>query len=91
MSRRKGHHDEELPFVALMDTMTNVVGVLMIVFVVVALSLANAMQKILSELPNVTPEEHQEMKKKLHTALLKHMATNLLHAKHRKKFLNNTP
>ena len=50
---------------SLMDAVTNVVGVLMIVFVVVALSLANSMQKILSELPNVTPEEHKEMKKKL--------------------------
>ena len=31
---RKPHQEEELPFVALMDTMTNVVGVLIIVLVV---------------------------------------------------------
>lgn len=65
MAKKSNKDSGELNMDSLMDAVTNVVGVLMIVFVVVALSLANAMQKILSELPNVTPEEHQDMKKKL--------------------------
>ena len=65
MAKKSNQDSGELNLDSLMDAVTNVVGVLMIVFVVVALSLADAMQKILSELPSVTPEEHQEMKKKL--------------------------
>lgn len=55
------HEEQELPFVALMDTMTNVVGVLIIVMVMVGISLAAAVNKILSDLPPVTEEEHQRM------------------------------
>ncbi len=65
MARRKPHHEEELPFVALMDTMTNVVGVLIIVLVVVGIGLAKSVKKVLSELPPVTVEEHEELKKKV--------------------------
>lgn len=46
---------------ALMDTMTNVVGVLIIVMVMVGISLASAVNKILSDLPPVTEEEYQKM------------------------------
>ncbi len=60
MSKRK-HEEQELPFVALMDTMTNVVGVLIIVLVMVGISIAGAVKKILSDLPPVTPEEYQKM------------------------------
>ena len=60
MSKHK-HEEQELPFVALMDTMTNVVGVLIIVMVMVGISLATAVNKILSDLPPVTKEEHQRM------------------------------
>jgi hypothetical protein len=56
MSKRK-HEEHELPFVALMDTMTNVVGVLIIVLVMVGLSVANVVKTVLSDLPPVTPEE----------------------------------
>lgn len=66
MSRRKKQsHDEELPFVALMDTMTNVVGVLIIVLVMIGISLANSVRKVLSELPPVTVEQLQEILKKV--------------------------
>lgn len=64
MSRHK-HEEQELPFVALMDTMTNVVGVLIIVMVMVGISLAAAVNKILSDLPPVTKEQHQEMVEKM--------------------------
>lgn len=60
MSKHK-HEEQELPFVALMDTMTNVVGVLIIVMVMVGISLASAVNKILSDLPPVTKEEYEKM------------------------------
>lgn len=60
MSKRK-HEEQELPFVALMDTMTNVVGVLIIVLVMVGLSVASAVKKVLSDLPPVTEEELKEI------------------------------
>jgi hypothetical protein len=72
MARRGGHTEEELPFVALMDTMTNVVGVLIIVLVLVGISLARAANKIISELPPVTVEEHAELKKKVEETTPKH-------------------
>lgn len=62
MARRARPHEEELPFVALMDTMTNVVGVLIIVLVMVGIGLARSVNKVLSELPPVTVEEHQKIK-----------------------------
>ena len=62
MARRK-HQEEELPFVALMDTMTNVVGVLIIVLVLIGIGLARSVNKVLSDLPPVTPEQHAELKK----------------------------
>lgn len=61
MSKRK-HEEAELPFVALMDTMTNVVGVLIIVLVMVGLSVANVIKTVLSDLPPVTPEELAQIK-----------------------------
>lgn len=66
MSRKRAEsHDEELPFVALMDTMTNVVGVLIIVLVMIGISLASSVRKVLSALPPVTVEQLQEVLKKL--------------------------
>lgn len=62
MARRRPH-EEELPFVALMDTMTNVVGVLIIVLVLIGIGLARSVNKVLSDLPPVTAEKHAELKK----------------------------
>ena len=64
MSKRK-HEEQELPFVALMDTMTNVVGVLIIVLVMVGMSVASAVKKVLSDLPPVTKEELQQIKEEV--------------------------
>lgn len=61
MSKRK-HEEHELPFVALMDTMTNVVGVLIIVLVMVGLSVANVVKTVLSDLPPVTKEELEKLR-----------------------------
>ncbi|MDB6119050.1 MAG: hypothetical protein JWO08_2831 [Verrucomicrobiaceae bacterium] len=63
MAKRRHTEDQELPFVALMDTMTNVVGVLIIVLVMVGITLAASVKKILSDLPPVTVEQHAELKK----------------------------
>jgi hypothetical protein len=62
MARKAKPHDEELPFVALMDTMTNVVGVLIIVLVMIGIGLAKSVQKVLSDLPMVSVEEHKILK-----------------------------
>lgn len=62
MSRKRHNQDQELPFVALMDTMTNVVGVLTIVLVMIGLSLANAVSKVFSSLPPATPQQIAELK-----------------------------
>jgi vacuolar-type H+-ATPase subunit I/STV1 len=65
MAHRKHAEEQELPFVALMDTMTNVVGVLLIALVMLGLSIATAVRKILSELPDVTEAQLEEVKQKV--------------------------
>ncbi|MEI6871945.1 MAG: hypothetical protein WCL08_06650, partial [Verrucomicrobiota bacterium] len=65
MARRAKPHEEELPFVALMDTMTNVVGVLIIVLVMIGIGLAKSVQKVLSDLPLVSFETHAQLKEEL--------------------------
>ncbi len=45
MAKRRHAEEMEIPFVALMDTMTNVVGVLIIVLVLVGISVASAVKK----------------------------------------------
>lgn len=77
MARRSGHSEEELPFVALMDTMTNVVGVLIIVLVMVGIGLARSVNKILSDLPPVTVEEHAKLKKEVEETTPKHDPTKV--------------
>jgi len=48
-----------------MDTMTNVVGVLIIVLVMIGIGLAKSVRKVLSDLPPVTIEEHAKLKKEV--------------------------
>jgi hypothetical protein len=60
MAKRK-QDSSELNLDSLMDAVTNVVGVLMIVFIMLAVNTAKMVQKILSDLPPVTPEEYQKM------------------------------
>lgn len=57
MARRRHVQEQELPFVALMDTMTNVVGVLTIVLVMIGISLARAASRVISALPPATAEQ----------------------------------
>ncbi|SKB04326.1 hypothetical protein SAMN02745166_04039 [Prosthecobacter debontii] len=61
MAKRRSGGGGELNLDSLMDAVTNVVGVLMIVLVMMALNTARTVQKILSDLPPVTKEEHEQM------------------------------
>ena len=65
MAKRRHQEEFEIPFVALMDTMTNVVGVLIIVLVLVGISVASAVKKILTDLPPVTPEQLEQLQEVL--------------------------
>lgn len=65
MAKKKHREEDELPFVALMDTMTNVVGVLIIVLVMVGLAIATTVKRVLSELPPVTVEQLAELIKEM--------------------------
>lgn len=62
MAKRRPSEEFEIPFVALMDTMTNVVGVLIIVLVLVGLGVASAVKKILSDLPPVDAQTLAQLK-----------------------------
>ena len=65
MARKRHAEEQELPFVALMDTMTNVVGVLTIVLVMVGISLARSANRIISALPPVTEEQLRALQAEL--------------------------
>jgi len=65
MAKRKHREEQEMPFVALMDTMTNVVGVLIIVLVMVGLGIATTVKRVLSELPPVTKEQLAQLIKEM--------------------------
>ncbi len=60
MAKRRHGQEAELPFVALMDTMTNVVGVLTIVLVMMGISIAHSVKKILTDLPPATAAQVAE-------------------------------
>ena len=61
MAKRRHGNEAELPFVALMDTMTNVVGVLTIVLVMAGISIAHAVRKVLTDLPPATAAQVAEV------------------------------
>ncbi len=61
MAKRRHGNEAELPFVALMDTMTNVVGVLTIVLVMAGISIAHAVKRILTDLPPATAAQVAEV------------------------------
>lgn len=46
---------------SLMDTLTNVVGILIIILILVQINVSHALKKIVSELPPITVEEHQKL------------------------------
>ncbi len=78
---RRHRQDQEIPFVSLLDTITNVVGILIIILVTVGIAAATAVKKVMSDLPQIdeqtlielrelvkaekTPEDPEEVKKKI--------------------------
>ena len=81
MAKRRHHEEFELPFVALMDTMTNVVGVLVIVLVMVGISMASAVKKVLSDLPSVDQATFDMAKNRILTSDVKTEAQKIADAK----------
>jgi len=65
MAKKSNSGGGELNLDSLMDAVTNVVGVLMIVLVMMSVNMANNMRKILSDLPPVSPEDYAQLQKKL--------------------------
>lgn len=65
MAKRKSDGDVALNLDSLMDTVTNVVGILMIVLIMVSLNIATSINKILSELPPVDVAELERLKKEV--------------------------
>ncbi len=65
MAKRKSSDGEGLNLDSLMDTVTNVVGVLMIVLIMVSLNIAVSVSKILSDLPPVEVSELERLKKEV--------------------------
>ena len=61
MARRSKIDEAGVNLDSLMDALTNVVGILIIVFILVQLNVAEAVQKVLSDLRQVTSEELQGM------------------------------
>lgn len=57
---------------ALMDTLTNVVGILIIILILVQVGVGQSLQKIVSELPQVSAEELQRIKEDAADQLAKH-------------------
>lgn len=65
MAKRRADGGEGLNLDSLMDTVTNVVGVLMIVLIMVSLNIATSINKILSELPPVDVAELNRLKQEV--------------------------
>lgn len=62
MARRKKSDAGGMNMDSLMDTLTNVVGVLIIILILVQINVSRAVKKIVSELPPITIEEHTKLK-----------------------------
>lgn len=78
MAKRRHEGEFELPFVALMDTMTNVVGVLIIVLVMIGISIASAVKKVLSDLPPVDEATYVQLQQQLAKSLAEKEAQDAL-------------
>lgn len=62
MARRKSSEASGVNLDSLMDTLTNVVGILIIILILVQINVSQALKKIVSELPEVSVEELQKIK-----------------------------
>ncbi len=57
---------------ALMDTLTNVVGILIIILILMQVGVGQSLKKIVSELPQVSPEELEKIKSEADEQRFKH-------------------
>ncbi len=57
---------------ALMDTMTNVVGILIIILILMQVGMGQSLKKVLSDLPEVSPDELQRIKEESEEMRAKH-------------------
>ena len=71
MGKKSAHSEEELPFAALMDVMTNVVGVLIIVLVMTGITLAQVAKKVIAQIEIVSEEEFKKIQKEAQDAKAK--------------------
>ena len=71
MAKKSAHSEEELPFAALMDVMTNVVGVLIIVLVMTGITLAQVAKKVIAQIEIVSEEEFKKIQKEAQDAKAK--------------------
>lgn len=62
MARRKSAGASGVNLDSLMDTLTNVVGILIIIMILVQINVSQALKKIVSELPPASVEELQQIK-----------------------------
>lgn len=60
--RRRRNDSSGVNLDSLMDTLTNVVGILIIILILVQINVSQAVKKIVSDLPPVTLEEHAKLK-----------------------------
>lgn len=61
MARRKSEQAQGASMDSLMDTLTNVVGILIIILILVQINVSQQLKKIISELPPATAEEVQKL------------------------------
>lgn len=71
MAKKSAHSEEELPFAALMDVMTNVVGVLIIVLVLTGITLAQVAKKVIAQIEIVSEEDFKKIQKEAEDAKTK--------------------
>ncbi|MEQ1860401.1 MAG: hypothetical protein ABMA13_10735 [Chthoniobacteraceae bacterium] len=72
MARRKSGGAAGVNLDSLMDTLTNVVGILIIILILVQINVSQALKKIVSELPPVSIEELQEIKEEAKKQEIEH-------------------
>jgi hypothetical protein len=65
MARKKQSGNEEPNLDSLLDVATNVVGILMMIFIILGVNMATTVGRILSELPRVTDDDLQLIRQQL--------------------------
>jgi hypothetical protein len=72
MARRRSRDTSGVNLDSLMDTLTNVVGILIIILILVQINVSQALKKIVSELPPTTIEQLEQLKSEAQTLTTQH-------------------